>query len=381
LQPKSEKCIFVGYSEDVKGYRLLQPHCNEIVIRRDVKFDENILACEPNSMIVPSSACKPSSTFVPYCVPILVSSSDDDNEEENTPPPAHLPLDNSFEPKPTPAPQLPIWVCSTREAASDLVGDPSDQHRTRSQFQRASSLLAQVLETPDPKTFAEASGHPDWDTTMNEEYRSLMANDTWDLVPLPKGRKLVRCKWVYITKCASDGSVERHKARLVAKGFSQVEGIDYNETFSPVAKMNSIRLVLSLVASHKWEVHQMDVKFVFLHGYLQEENYMEQPPGYVHNDSSLVCLLKKSLHGLKQAPRAWYAKMNNFLIDTGFSKCHSDPNVYTKKVGSHLIILVLYVDDLILVGSDSKLLNHVKTNLKKKFEMTDLGFLHYFLGL
>jgi hypothetical protein len=108
---------------------------------------------------------------------------------------------------------------------------------------------------------------------------------------------------------------------------------------------------------------------------------MEQPPGYVQNDSSLVCCLKKSLYGLKQAPRAWYAKMDSFLISIGFSRCHSDPNVYTKKVGTHLIILVLYVDDVILTGSDSKLLNHVKTSLKKKFEMTDLGFLHYFLGL
>jgi hypothetical protein len=145
--------------------------------------------------------------------------------------------------------------------------------------------------------------------------------------------------------------------------------------------MNSIRLVLALATSYKWEVHQMDVKSAFLHGNLKEEIYMEQPPGYVQNDSSLVFHLKKSLYGLKQAPRAWYAKMDSFIIATGFSRCHSDPNVYTKKVGSHLIILVLYVDDLILTGSDSKLLNHVKTSLKKKFEMTDLGFLHYFLGL
>jgi hypothetical protein len=210
-----------------------------------------------------------------------------------------------------------------------------------------------------------------------------MANNTWDLVPLPKGRKLVRCKWVYKTKYASYGSVEIHKARLVSKVFSQVEGIDYNETFAPVAKMNSIYLVLSLVASHKWEVHQMDVKSAFLHGDLQEEIYIEQPLGYVQNESSLVCHLKKSLYSLKQAPRAWYTKMDNFLIATGFSRCHYDTNVYTKKVGSHLIILVLvlYVDDLVLTGNDSKLLNHVKTSVKKKFERTDLGFLHYFLGL
>jgi hypothetical protein len=248
-------------------------------------------------------------------------------------------------------------------------------------LQQASSLLAQVSKTRDPKTFAEGFGHLDWDTTMNEEYRSLMANDIWDLVPLPKGRKLVRCKWVYRTKYASDGSVERHKARLVAKGFSQVEGIDYNETFAPIAKMNSIHLDLALVASHKWEIRQKDVKSAFLHGDLQEEIYKEQPTGYVQNDSILACCLKKSLYGLKQAPQAWYAKIDIFLLNIGFSRCHSNPNDYTKKVGSHLIILVLYVDDLILTSSDPKILTHVKSSLKKKFEMTDLDYLHYFLGL
>eukprot|EP00253_Pinus_taeda_P025371 PITA_25371 len=140
---------------------------------------------------------------------------------------------------------------------------------------------------------------------MNGEYHSLLANDTWDLVPLPKGRKLVRCKWVYRTKYGPDGKVDKHKARLAAKGFSQVEGIDYTETFSPIAKMNSIRLVLSLAASLKWEVHQMDVKYAFLQGDLHEEIYMEQPIGFIQTDSSLVCRLKKSLYGLKQAPRAW----------------------------------------------------------------------------
>jgi hypothetical protein len=211
---KDEKCIFIGYSEDVKGYRLLQPHCNEIIIRKDVKFEKNILACKPNLMFVPSSACDPNSTFVPSsaCEPsstfvlssVLVSSSDDDIEDENPPPPAHLPTDESFEPEPTPAPAppLPRWVCSTREVTCDLVGDPSYQCQRRSQFQRASSRLSQVSETHEPETFAEASSHPYWDTIMNEVYRSLMENDTWDLLPLPKGRKLVRCKWVYRTKYA-----------------------------------------------------------------------------------------------------------------------------------------------------------------------------------
>jgi hypothetical protein len=127
LQPKSEKCIFVGYFEDVKGYRLLQPHCNEIILRRYVKFDENLLACDPNSAVVHSSTCEPSSMFVPSFVPILVSSDDDDSEDENPPPPADLPPDGSFEPEQAPVPLLPRWVRSTREAAGDLVSDPSYQ--------------------------------------------------------------------------------------------------------------------------------------------------------------------------------------------------------------------------------------------------------------
>jgi hypothetical protein len=130
LQPKSEKCVFVGYSEDVKGYRLLQSHCNGIIIRRDVKFDENLLACKPNSTIVPSSAYEPYSTFVPSYD--LVYSSDDDNEDANPPPPTHPPPDESFEPELAPTPRLPRWVCSTQEAAGDLVSDPSCQHQTHS---------------------------------------------------------------------------------------------------------------------------------------------------------------------------------------------------------------------------------------------------------
>ena len=125
---------------------------------------------------------------------------------------------------------------------------------------------------------------------MKEQHNSLLKNDTWDLVPLPKGRKLVQCKYVYQTKHAVDGTIERYKARLVAKGFSQVEGLDFSETFAPMAKMNSICLVLSIAASHKWTIHQIDVKCAFIHGDLQEEIYMDKPLGFIQ-DSSLVCKL------------------------------------------------------------------------------------------
>eukprot|EP00253_Pinus_taeda_P015187 PITA_15187 len=163
---------------NVKAYRLIPFKSKNVIIRRDVKFDENKSAYKPISAHVPPLSI--SSTFE------HISSSDDESEDENPPPPSQdLPSTPS-------APSLPKWVQATQDAAGDLAGDPTDQRRTRCQFERASSLLAQVSANYDPNTFEEALGHPDWDTAMNEEYRSLLANDTWDLVPLPKGRKLVR---------------------------------------------------------------------------------------------------------------------------------------------------------------------------------------------
>lgn len=208
-----------------------------------------------------------------------------------------------------------------------------------------------------------------------------MKNHTWDLIPLLKRWKIVHCKWVYITKYVANGSIDKHKARLVAKGFSQVEGIDYFETFSLVVKMNSIHLALSLATSQGWSVHQMDVKSTFLHGDLHEEIYMEQPPSFVQ-DPSLVCRLQHSVYGLKKDPWAWYEKMENFLITSGFICFHSDPTIlYTRREGTYLLILVLYVDDLILTGSSSSMIQSVKKELMAQFDMTYLGLLHYFLGL
>ena len=148
---------------------------------------------------------------------------------------------------------------------------------------------------------------------MKEEFILLQKNNTWELVDLPLGRKLVKCKWVYKTKFAIDGSPLKYKAILVANGYSQFHGIYYNDTFALVAKMDFIRLALSIVASRKWEVHHMDVKFAFVNGDLNEEIYMKKPEGFVSNPS-LVCRLNKSLYGLKQAPRAWYAKIDEFLL-------------------------------------------------------------------
>eukprot|EP00253_Pinus_taeda_P020502 PITA_20502 len=215
---------------------------------------------------------------------------------------------------------------------------------------------------------------------MEEEYNSLLENQAWDLVPLPSGRKLVRCKWVYRTKSDADGKITKRKARLVAKGFQHVHGIDYDETFAPVAKMDSIRLTLAIVAAQGWEVHQMDVKNAFLHGDLSQEIYMEQPHGFIQ-DSSLIYRLKKSLYGLKQAPRAWYANMDSFLLSQNFERCKSDPNVYMLRTHDSLLILVLYVDDLLITDSSASTIAIVKRALHDMFLMMDMGPLHFFFCL
>jgi hypothetical protein len=215
---------------------------------------------------------------------------------------------------------------------------------------------------------------------MQDEYNSLVENRTWDLVPLSFGRKLVRCRWIYRTKSATDGQINIYKSRLVAKGFQKVHGIDYDETFSPIVNMDSIHLALAIAVAKGWEVHQMDVKNAFLYGDLSEEIYMEHPQGFMQY-SYLVCRLKKSLYGLKQASRAWYAKMDSYMLSHKFVRCKSDLNVYILWTTDSLLLLVLYVDDLLIIGCSTSSISGVKMILHERFSMTDMGLLHFFLGL
>lgn len=237
----------------------------------------------------------------------------------------------------------------------------------------------------DPISFRQAmesSNSQKWVNAMNEEIKSMRDNDVWDLVPLPEGAKIIGCKWIFKTKRDSKGDVERYKARLVAKGFTQKEGIDYKETFSPVSSKDSFRVIMALVAHFDLELHQMDVKTAFLNGNIDETIYMAQPENFVSEDSKdMVCKLKKSIYGLKQASRQWYFKFHQVIISFGFEVNLVDDCIYHKFCGSKYIFLVLYVDDILLASNNIDLLHETKRFLAKNFEMKDLGNASFVLGI
>jgi hypothetical protein len=237
----------------------------------------------------------------------------------------------------------------------------------------------------DPRTVREAVNSEDsklWKKAMVEEMDALDKNEAWDIVELPAGRKYVGSKWLFKKKFNAQGKVEKYKARLVEKGYSQVEGIDFGEIFSLVAKLTSIRFILSIVVAFDLEVEQMDVKTTFLHGDLEEEIYMKQPEGFVvKGKKELVCKLKKSLYGLKQSPRMWYQNFDTYILGLGFVRSRVDHCVYSKQVGNHFIYVVLYVDDMLLVGNNMDVIKEVKSQLSSKFDMKDLNVANFILGM
>jgi hypothetical protein len=227
----------------------------------------------------------------------------------------------------------------------------------------------------------EAIHRKEWADAMTEEYQSTMKNEVWEIVPRLKSKYVVSSKWLFKIKHTADGSIEKYKARFVTHGFSQKEGIDYEETFAPVARYTLIRTIIALAAKMKWKLHQMDIKTSFLNGVIEEEVYIEQTQGFeVEDRKSHVCRLKKALYRLKQAPRAWYGRIDNFLTSLGFTKSKSDSNLYFKVMNNEPVILLLYVDDLFLIGEEN-LITKCKKRLASEFEMKDLGLMHYFLGL
>ena len=217
---------------------------------------------------------------------------------------------------------------------------------------------------------------------MQEELNKFKRTNVWTLVERPYDKNMIRTKWIFKNKFDEHGIVVRNKARLVAKGYNQEEGIDYDETFAPVARLEAIRLLLAYASSMNIKLYQMDVKSAFLNGIINEEVYVEQPPGFKSQRfPNHVYKLNKALYGLKQAPRAWYERLSSFLLENEFTRGSVDTTLFTKRDNENLLIIQIYVDDIIFGATSEYLCEGFSKLMQSEFEMSMMGELNFFLGL
>uniref|UniRef100_A0ACD5WYF1 Uncharacterized protein n=1 Tax=Avena sativa TaxID=4498 RepID=A0ACD5WYF1_AVESA len=239
-----------------------------------------------------------------------------------------------------------------------------------------------LLSAEEPDNIDAALGDPAWKKAMEEEMGSILENHTWEFTSLPSRQRAIGLKWVYKIKKDPEGNIVKHKARLVAKGYVQRQGIDFEEVFAPVARMETVRLLLALAAHSRWEVHHMDVKSAFLNGDLIEEVYVQQPPGFVDSgNEDKVLKLKKALYGLRQAPRAWNAKLDASLASLGFERCPLEHALYRRGDSDRFLLIGVYVDDLVITGTHCEDIKAFKAQMHELFRMSDLGLLSYYLGI
>lgn len=387
LDERTISGYFIGYPEKSKGYIFYCPnHSTRIVESGNARFIENgQFSGSDESRKVDIRETQDNSIDVsPHIVVPLVSQSHNTRKQQiNVPNPQNEHESNE------PADNAQVTNEQVEKEAQEIALRRSERPK-RSAI--SNDYVIYSLENAcdlsideDPVSFKQAmecSNSEKWFNAMKEELKSMDDNKVWELVELPQGSKRVGCKWVFKTKHDSKGNIERYKARLVAKGYTQKDGIDYKETFSPVSKKDSLRIVMALVAHYDLELHQMDVKTAFLNGDLEEEVYMDQPEGFLTTGKdNLVCKLKKSIYGLKQASRQWYLKFNDTITSFGFVENTVDRCIYMKVSGSKFIILVLYVDDILLAANDISLLHDVKKFLSNNFEMKDMGEASYVIGI
>lgn len=237
------------------------------------------------------------------------------------------------------------------------------------------SFIANVMKILEPSSYNEAKNHSGWVAAMNKEIEALEANDTWSITDLPKGKKAIGSKWVYRAKLDADGNLERLKGRVVAIGK------DFKDTFSPVAKLATVRIVIALATVKGWPLCQVDINNAFLHGYIDEELYMKPPAGYTKCKAGQVCKLKRSLYGLKQASRQWNKELCKLLVSLGFKQSTQDYSLFTREINSEFIVILIYVDDMVLTGTNQQQIDDVKAALDRAFTIKDLGSLKYFLGI
>nr|AAP53968.1 retrotransposon protein, putative, Ty1-copia subclass [Oryza sativa Japonica Group] len=286
----------------------------------------------------------------------------------------------------------PSPAASEQSEQEQQTTQASDQTRPVTRLQKGISKPKRYTDgtvrygclttTGEPENLREAMANSNWRLAMEQEYSAFMSNKTWHLVPPTQGKNIIDCKWMYKIKRKADGSIDRYKARLVAKGFKQRYGIDYEDTFSLVVKAATIRLILSIAVSKGWSLRQLDVQNAFLHGYLEEEVYMRQPPGFENKGQpNYLCKLDKALYGLKQAPRAWYSRLSTKLQELGFISSKADTSLFFYNKGGCTIFILVYVDDIIVASSSAEVVAALLKDLEKDFALKDLGDLHYFLGI
>ncbi|KAG9447270.1 hypothetical protein H6P81_013398 [Aristolochia fimbriata] len=381
LSGKSAMCIFLGYIIEQKGFRCFDPVANKLRISRHVSFWEHVpfysLPKHSNqssmSPTVVFDIFPDGSSPLPSTISDSVAGSPFDDTLSLSPPAVDVPVPSSASPS-EPIPPLAPDVPPSAPHQSSCIRRPSLRLNDYHCF---FSALTSVYE---PSSYREASSDPLWQQAMAEELQALDKAHTWDLVSLPLGKSPIGCKWVYKVKTKAHGSIDWYKARLVAKGYNQDYGIDYEETFAPVARLTSVRVLIAIASICHWDLFQMDVKNAFLNGALTEEVYMVPPPGSSH-PSGQVCRLRRALYGLKQAPRAWFSTFCSKIVDFGYTHNSHDSALFTRQSSSGTVLLLLYVDDMMITGDDIQGISDLKRYLSSCFEMKDLGQLRYFLGL
>lgn len=369
LQYRSTPCVYLGMSPQHKGHKCLDEN-GRVYVSKDVIFYESHF---PYIKLFPNESTSHNQTDK------STSPSDNLNTTSHSfNPPLTVTQINSMINQPTP-PSESTTPNSTQPSDKPIISD----HNNHSMVTRAKTgnLKPKVfLASIEPTTVKSALADPNWLQAMQADYKALMDNNTWSLVPLPPHRKAIGCKWIFRVKENPDGSVNKYKARLVAKGFLQTPGFDFTETFSPVIKPVTIRIILTLAVTFHWTVQQIDINNAFLNGLLQEEVYMTQPSGFESSDKTLVCKLHKALYGLKQAPRAWYERLTHTLLQMGFVKSKCDPSLLVHHQNGACTYVLVYVDDILITGSTPHLIKDLIGKLNIKFALKQLGEVDYFLG-
>ena len=389
LEPKSTKCIFVGYPVKQKGYQFWDPDRKRIITARytDVHFDEGKFL-EHNAQGRDKEI-------------ILFDDGDSDQASE---PERNNSAQHYSQPQHDSGPPSDYQDNQAADSDTDvMVQDEIQavrlrkserQRRAPGEWWRINMAEARIpppskaCDIDTPLTVSQATNpknnpfHKEWKAAIDKEYGNLIKTGTWELCHLPTGRRAIDNKWVFKVKSKEDGTVDKFKARLVVKGFSQRPGVDYDETFSPVAHLSSVRLIFALAASHRLKLRQLDVIGAFLQADLHQEIYMKQPEGFPNDNTELVCRLKKSLYGLKQAGLEWNSTVNKFICDTlSFSRLSSDPCVYIRRRESSVIAMALSTDDLLIAYNHESDLNEFLQIFSNRFPITDLGQPRHLLGM